>query len=142
MRIALGARCTIASLVVAAAAVIPAAPAAATGVEQQCHYVPVHTAAAGSYRARVCVGADTGLYEPVYVECNTFYGCWARVTVGHRGSGEFNGTICVEKIGTAPACAGLGPADVELVYVEPQYMCVNDSPWGPPCDPREVDEQY
>ncbi len=126
---------------VAVTVLAPAAPAAATYVEQQCRDARVDTATGDSYSGTACVAADTGLYEPVYTHCSAMFGCWARVTVGHDGSGEFDVATCFGEVGTDDACAGVGPAEVTLVYVEPQYTCFNDSPWGPSCAPREVDEQ-
>lgn len=141
MRIPSRVRLTVLSVAVASAALLGASPAGASHVAPQCDEIGVDTSSGeGRVLVRVCVAADTGLYEPVYVECSTIYGCWARVTVGHHGSADVHGTVCFERTGIQPLCVALGTGQIPLVAVPPVWVCFNDSPWGPSCDPREVDE--
>ena len=126
--------CVVAAL---GALVSASPPAAASHDTLPC--VDLATAGLPYARVTVCVTADTGLYEPVYVSCNAIYGCWAKVTTGHRGSASLEGEVCVEVLSGPPLCTGLGTGDVPLVTIPPQAICFNDSPWGPPCEP-DVEE--
>ena len=127
----------VAALAAVTCVVAPATPAAAT------HDTPVCLDAATVTDPYVAVSpacvTATGIYDPVTVDCsNEIYGCWARVTAGTYSSASVDADVCVEVEGTIqPLCVSTGTGAVPLVPVAPQTVCVNDSPWGPPCEPHD-----
>lgn len=127
-------RTFLAAALSAAALAVPASPAAATHDEPRCQSLV--TIAPPDVEVEVCVTA-TGLYDPFEVQCNAIYGCWARVTAGTHSSASVEADVCV-RVGTlAPLCVGTGTGAIPLVPVPPQTVCINDSPWGPPCVPHD-----
>jgi hypothetical protein len=128
-------RNSVAALAAVVAVVAPAAPAAATHDEERCEALA--TVAPPSIAAEVCVTA-VGLYDPVEVHCSTIQGCWARVTAGTHSSASIDAEVCfVVGVVMPPFCVEAGTGAIPLVPVPPQTVCVNDSPWGPPCEPHD-----
>ncbi|HEX2295880.1 MAG TPA: hypothetical protein VHN37_11280 [Actinomycetota bacterium] len=113
---------------------LPAAPAAATHEDPRC--AGILTSGPDYWSALVCVTAR-GVYDPVTVSCNAIYGCWARVTAGTHDSASVDAEICFDSPHTEELCVTAGSGELPLVPVPPQTVCVNDSPWGPPCEPHD-----
>lgn len=129
-------RTVLAAVLAGGALVAPAAPAAASHDTPRC--VELVTISPPNAVAEVCVHA-TGIYDPVEVSCNAIYGCWARVTAGTHSSASLDADVCVEIPGTLPRfCVGTGTGSIPLVPIPHQTVCVNDSPWGPPCVPHDA----
>lgn len=129
-------RVALVSVVAALGALVTAAPpAAATNDTPVC--AALNNDVQDLVAASICVTGDTGFYEPLYVSCSTIYGCWARVAAGHRGSAHVEAEVCFDTVTIDPLCVATGSGAIPLVYVAPQYVCFNDSPWGPPCVPDD-----
>lgn len=115
--------------------VAPATPAAAT------HDTPVCLDVATVSDPYVAVSPAcvtvTGFYDPAQVSCGQINNCWARVTAGTHSTASADVDVCAEVEGIQPLCVNTGTGQIPLVPVAPQTVCVNDSPWGPPCEPHD-----
>jgi hypothetical protein len=71
------------------------------------------------------------------VSCGTINNCWARVTAGTHSTASVDADVCVEVEGAQPLCVNSGTGAIPLIPIAPQTVCVNDSPWGPVCEPHD-----
>lgn len=120
-----------------AAAIAPVSPAAADHDGPYC--ADAATPGDVYVSTSVCATVIGGVYDPAELTCTTIYGCWARVTAGTHENVDVDTDVCVGgSMFVDPVCTGVRTGLIPLVPVAPQTVCVNDSPWGPPCEPHDA----
>ena len=117
-------------------------PASADPVFPVCGLVdPVPHVLADPTYVWLCVGGETGVYDPLWGPyCYTTGGCYFRLTAGHTGAADLDAQLCTAAAGQPPFCVTADTGTIPLLRIDPMHICYGWSPWMPPCY-REVDDQ-
>lgn len=89
----------------------------------------------GTSSAWLCLGGETGLYDPLAGPyCRPAVGgCYFTVTVGSTGAAHVDAQLCTVAAGQPPLCVNVDSGTISHVRVAPMNVCYGWSPWMPPC---------
>ena len=135
-------RMLLVSVMAALAAPLTAVPpASADPVFPVCaDVVPVPDLLADPTYVSLCIGGETGVYDPLWGPYCYTGGCYFSITAGHTGVADVDAQLCTAAAAQQPLCVAIDSGTIPLYRVDPVTICYGWSPWMPPCY-RDVDEQ-